>query len=82
VQPTPQQALDWLRTCTDDEGTTVLALLMVGSEEASRSFIENHDGLKAEVGALRKALATEWERGYDAGVEYAKERALEVLRDH
>lgn len=79
VQPTPAQALDWLRTCTVDEGEQALQRMWDTSDRAYRCFTENHDGLLRELEALRKPVVDAWQRGYEAGYEDAKAQALGVF---
>lgn len=42
AHPTPEQALAWLRVCTDEEGVRVLARLRDDEETSMRCFIEDH----------------------------------------
>lgn len=64
AQPTPEQLMDWLYdAATRDERLTFATRALEAMNTASRCFMENHDGLLAELRIANERAATAYSRG-------------------
>jgi hypothetical protein len=57
VKPTPEQLLEFMRLCDDEDGLALAERMLQTSDDAHRCWLMGHDSLQDEVTWLRRELA-------------------------
>ena len=82
TEPPTEALADYLTSLTREQLLWLLERQRGVWAQDSRCFMEDHEGRVEHAERIIREANDYRQRGYDAGFEDARTRALEVIRDH